>query len=43
MVQLKQEYAIKGMRDSVDAVMLVEVHGHPHVLLLHTGSAFYQL
>jgi hypothetical protein len=31
------------MRQSVDGVMLVDVHGHPHVLLIQQGSSFYQL
>ena len=31
------------MRRSVDGVMLVFEHNHPHVLLLQLGNAFFKL
>lgn len=31
------------MRRSVDAVLLVHEHNHPHVLLLQMGSSFFRL
>lgn len=36
-------YAQEGVRRSVDAVLLVHAHGHPHVLLLQLGSTFFKL
>ncbi|GLC36431.1 Pre-mRNA cleavage factor Im subunit 2 [Pleodorina starrii] len=32
-----------GMRRSVDAVLLVQEHNHPHVLLLQLGQSFFRL
>jgi hypothetical protein len=31
------------MRRSVDAVLLVHNHGHPHILLLQIGNSFFKL
>lgn len=36
-------YAKEGVRKSVDAVLLVYEHGHPHVLLLQVGASFFKL
>jgi hypothetical protein len=32
-----------GIRRSVEAVLLVNVHGHPHVLVLQLGGSFFKL
>lgn len=36
-------YRKEGVRRSVDAILLVWEHNHPHVLLLQLGSAFFKL
>lgn len=36
-------YAREGIRRSVDAIILVHEHSHPHVLLIQIGSAFFKL
>lgn len=36
-------YALEGIRRSVDAVLLVHAHNHPHILLLQLGSTFFKL
>ena len=36
-------YRREGIRRSVEAVILVHDHNHPHVLLLQLGSAFFKL
>lgn len=36
-------YAREGLRRSVDAVLVVHEHGHPHVLVLQMGAAFFRL
>jgi hypothetical protein len=38
-----QNYHSHGLRRSVDAVLLVHNHGHPHILLLQMGSSFFKL
>lgn len=38
-----RRYAREGARRSVEAVLLVHEHHHPHVLLLQVGSAFFKL
>ena len=43
MARLEREYNMWGMRRSVDAVLLVHDHAHPHVLLLQIGGTFYKL
>lgn len=40
---LCQNYHSHGLRRSVDAVLLVHNHGHPHILLLQMGSSFFKL
>jgi len=41
--RMRQEYAVTGMRRSVDGVLIVHEHGLPHVLLLQLGAAFFKL
>jgi len=36
--RMKENYEKEGMRRSVDAVLLVHLHNHPHVLLLQLGN-----
>ncbi len=36
-------YRKEGVRRSVDGVLLVWEHNHPHVLLLQLGSSFFKL
>ncbi|KAL6769608.1 hypothetical protein ACKKBG_A31685 [Auxenochlorella protothecoides x Auxenochlorella symbiontica] len=43
MERLKEKYALEGIRRSVDAVLLVHAHNHPHILLLQLGSTFFKL
>jgi cleavage and polyadenylation specificity factor subunit 5 len=43
MERLKEKYVKEGVRKSVDAVLLVYEHGHPHVLLLQVGTSFFKL
>ena len=38
-----RRYAREGARRSVEAVLLVHEHHHPHVLLLQVGSTFFKL
>ncbi|KAF3527813.1 hypothetical protein DY000_02038332 [Brassica cretica] len=33
----------EGMRTSVDAILLVQEHNHPHILLLQIGNTFCKL
>ncbi|KAI9333256.1 Cleavage/polyadenylation specificity factor subunit 5, partial [Obelidium mucronatum] len=37
------EYALSGMRKTVEAVLLVHDHGHPHVLMLQVANSFFKL
>lgn len=39
----REDFARDGMRISVETVMLVNNHGHPHILLLQLGHSFYKL
>ena len=41
--RLRNEYKAKGMRTTVEAVLLVHEHDHPHVLLLQIANTFYKL
>ncbi|KAJ3086660.1 hypothetical protein HK100_008636, partial [Physocladia obscura] len=41
--RLQADYALTGMRQSVEAVLLVHEHGHPHVLMLQINNAFFKL
>eukprot|EP01059_Diplonema_ambulator_P020319 TRINITY_DN3406_c0_g1_i1.p1 TRINITY_DN3406_c0_g1~~TRINITY_DN3406_c0_g1_i1.p1 ORF type:complete len:200 (+),score=40.69 TRINITY_DN3406_c0_g1_i1:120-719(+) len=38
--QMRESYETEGLRRTVDAVMLVHQHNHPHVLLLQQGHIF---
>eukprot|EP01101_Sappina_pedata_P000169 TRINITY_DN10174_c0_g1_i1.p1 TRINITY_DN10174_c0_g1~~TRINITY_DN10174_c0_g1_i1.p1 ORF type:complete len:231 (+),score=37.96 TRINITY_DN10174_c0_g1_i1:156-848(+) len=41
--KMVKKYEIEGMRRSVEAVLVVHLHSHPHVLLLQNSNKFYQL
>lgn len=40
---MRDEFERIGMRRSVEAVLLVQEHGLPHVLLLQLGTTFFKL
>ncbi len=41
--RMKEKYDKEGMRRTVDAVLLVHQHNHPHILLLQIGNSFFKL
>lgn len=41
--RMKERFEEEGMRTSVDAVLLVHEHNHPHILLLQIGNTFFKL
>ncbi|KAJ3204410.1 hypothetical protein HDU83_009529 [Entophlyctis luteolus] len=41
--RLQADYALTGMRRTVEGVLLVHEHGHPHVLMLQVANAFFKL
>ncbi|KAJ3181925.1 hypothetical protein HDU85_003442 [Gaertneriomyces sp. JEL0708] len=41
--RLQAEYATQGMRLTVEAVLVVHEHGHPHVLMLQIANTFFKL
>ncbi|KAL7414510.1 Cleavage/polyadenylation specificity factor subunit 5 [Mrakia frigida] len=41
--RLQRNYEESGMRRTVEGVLLVHDHGHPHVLLLQIASAFFRI
>ncbi|KAL4858339.1 Insulin-degrading enzyme-like 1 [Chlorella vulgaris] len=43
MDRLKDKYSREGLRRSVDAVLVVHEHGHPHLLVLQMGASFFKL
>jgi len=43
LVHLLQNYNEHGIRRTVDAVLLVHNHGHPHILLLQVGQNYFKL
>lgn len=44
LLRIKQKYDAEGVRRTVDAILLVAQHSHPHVLLLQYGqSHFFKL
>lgn len=40
---MKEKYEQEGMRRTVDGILLVHQHKHPHVLLLQIGNTFFKL
>eukprot|EP01006_Ploeotia_vitrea_P008293 TRINITY_DN19564_c0_g1_i1.p1 TRINITY_DN19564_c0_g1~~TRINITY_DN19564_c0_g1_i1.p1 ORF type:complete len:224 (-),score=14.05 TRINITY_DN19564_c0_g1_i1:149-820(-) len=43
LLRMKEKYQVEGMRRSVDGVLLVHLHKHPHVLLLQIGNSCFKL
>eukprot|EP00850_Spirogloea_muscicola_P003359 SM000013S26528 [mRNA] locus=s13:793102:795148:- [translate_table: standard] len=43
LARMKQTYAKEGMRTTVDGILLVQEHNHPHILLLQIGNTFFKL
>ncbi|KAI8833152.1 hypothetical protein HDU80_001582 [Chytriomyces hyalinus] len=43
MARLHSEFTTMGMRRTVEAVLLVHEHGHPHVLMLQIANGFFRL
>ncbi|KAJ1439886.1 NUDIX hydrolase-like domain superfamily [Sesbania bispinosa] len=41
--RMKSNYAARGMRTCVEAVILVELFKHPHLLLLQVRNSFFKL
>uniref|UniRef100_A0A7S0N1Q4 Pre-mRNA cleavage factor Im 25 kDa subunit n=1 Tax=Pyramimonas obovata TaxID=1411642 RepID=A0A7S0N1Q4_9CHLO len=41
--QMKDKYAIEGVRRSVEAIVLVQEHNHPHILLLQVSADEWRL
>jgi len=42
LTRMKEMYELEGMRRTVDGIMLVHQHRHPHVLLLQIGNTFFK-
>jgi len=43
MQRIEDEFHTVGMRRTVEAVLLVHEHHHPHVLMLQIGDSFFKL
>lgn len=41
--RLESDYNQHGMRRSVEAVLVVHQHNHPHVLMLQIANSFFKL
>jgi cleavage and polyadenylation specificity factor subunit 5 len=41
--KLQEDYSSLGMRQTLEALLLVHDHGHPHILMLQTGSNYFKL
>ncbi|KAJ3330841.1 hypothetical protein HDU76_004722 [Blyttiomyces sp. JEL0837] len=41
--RLRTEYEKQGMRQTVEGVLVVHEHGHPHVLMLQIANSFFKL
>ncbi|KAI9317622.1 Cleavage/polyadenylation specificity factor subunit 5 [Dichotomocladium elegans] len=41
--RLENDYEAHGMRRTVEAVLVVHQHNHPHVLMLQIANAFFKL
>lgn len=39
----EEQYYQEGIRRTIDAILLVHDHGHPHVLMLHIDHKFWKL
>ncbi|KAJ7969975.1 Pre-mRNA cleavage factor Im subunit like [Quillaja saponaria] len=43
LARMKVNYMKEGLRTSVEAILLVQEHNHPHILLLQIGNTFCKL
>ncbi|XP_027902204.1 pre-mRNA cleavage factor Im 25 kDa subunit 1 isoform X2 [Vigna unguiculata] len=43
LLRIQSNYAARGLRTSVEAVLLVELFKHPHLLLLQVRNSIYKL
>ncbi|CAB81365.1 putative protein, partial [Arabidopsis thaliana] len=43
LARMKIKYMKEGMRTSVEGILLVQEHNHPHILLLQIGNTFCKL
>jgi cleavage and polyadenylation specificity factor subunit 5 len=43
MNKLQNDYELQGMRRTVEGVIIVHEHGHPHILLLKLSNSVYKL
>lgn len=43
LLRMRAKYLKEGPRRGVEGILLVQDHGHPHILLLQIGSSFYKL
>ncbi|TPX72708.1 hypothetical protein SpCBS45565_g00249 [Spizellomyces sp. 'palustris'] len=43
LLRLQSEYQTQGMRITVEGVLVVHEHGHPHVLMLQIANTFFKL
>ncbi|KAJ3218240.1 hypothetical protein HDU67_006349 [Dinochytrium kinnereticum] len=41
--RLQAEYEKQGMRNTVEGVLVVHEHGHPHVLMMQIANTFFKL
>eukprot|EP01125_Pyxidicula_operculata_P016610 TRINITY_DN573_c0_g1_i2.p1 TRINITY_DN573_c0_g1~~TRINITY_DN573_c0_g1_i2.p1 ORF type:complete len:175 (+),score=31.60 TRINITY_DN573_c0_g1_i2:25-525(+) len=41
--RMEQVYEEEGLRRSVEGILLVHEHNHPHILLLQIGNTFFKL
>ncbi|KAI9189662.1 hypothetical protein H9P43_001095 [Blastocladiella emersonii ATCC 22665] len=41
--RLQRHYETMGMRQTVEAAIVVHIHNHPHVLMLQVANAFFKL
>lgn len=43
LARMKHNYQKEGMRTTVEGILIVQEHNHPHVLLLQIGNTFFKL
>jgi cleavage and polyadenylation specificity factor subunit 5 len=41
--RLQNDYEMAGMRRTVEGVLVVHEHNHPHVLMLQIANSFFKL
>ncbi|KAJ1567174.1 hypothetical protein HK405_006887, partial [Cladochytrium tenue] len=43
LLRLQNEYEQQGVRHTVEGVLVVHEHGHPHILMLQIANTFFKL